>query len=312
MTFDAQKDDHPLFWAAADYLENRCYFFKGIFKKLKQVGMDYDLAEDLCRNCYNHVGQDMEIYLEKVHSLIEFSVEFLRLQMHLHKTGRYLYANFKEVEEHVYSNPGRKLSGPWYTWALYFSQIFWVIHWEVMRFFLTAYCRPGKAAGTVLEVPTGTGIFIALFLKHNPGWKGTGVDLSDSSIAFTRDVLSWYHLENDRVSLIKHDIYTWQPEERFDRIMCGEFLEHLENPLGVLKKMNALLKPDGRVFITVAVYAAMIDHIYLYHSADEVREHIREAGFLPEEELVQAVFDNKDPEGRDTPVNYCAILRKVR
>jgi hypothetical protein len=54
----------------------------------------------------------------------------------------------------------------------------------------------------------------------------------------------------------------------------------------------------------------MIDHIYLYYSADDVRDHIREAGFLPEKELVQAVFEKVSPEGRNTPVNYCAILKR--
>jgi 2-polyprenyl-3-methyl-5-hydroxy-6-metoxy-1,4-benzoquinol methylase len=311
MVFDAQREAYPLFWAAANHLESNCYFFKDVLAKLNRIGIDYPFAEELCRNCYHYSRKDKKTYLENVHSLIEFSVEFLRLQMHLHKTGGYLYKNFKEVEDNVYNNPNRKLSGPWYTWALYFSQIFWVTHWNVMKFFRSVYCKTDKETGEALEVPTGTGIFITLFLNYNPGWRGTGVDLSDSAIAFTKDVLSWYHIEPERMSLIKDNIYTWQTEKRFDRILCGEFLEHLEDPLGVLKKLHSLLKPDGKVFITVAVYASMIDHIYLYRSADEVRKHIREAGLVPTQELVQAVFEKRDPEGRDTPVNYCAILEKA-
>ena len=94
--------------------------------------------------------------------------------------------------------------------------------------------------------------------------------------------------------------------------MCGEFLEHLEDPLGCLKKLNRLLKDDGKLFLTVAVYAAMIDHIYLYRSAQEVRNHIIEAGFKIEKELVQTVFDkdSSDPEKENIPISYAAILTK--
>jgi SAM-dependent methyltransferase len=310
--FDDQKDTHPLFYAAASFLEDKAYFFKDVLRTLKRTGMDYDFAEELCRHCYEHVGENMDAYLENVRSLIEFSVEFLRLQKHLHDTGEYLYGSFQEVKENVYDDPGRELSGPWYTWALYFSQIFWVTHWEVMRFFRSEYCPTNQNVGSVLEVPTGTGIYLAVFLRGNPEWRGTGVDLSDSSIAFTRDVHTWYGVAEDRISLVRDDIYTWDSGCRYDRIMCGEFLEHLEDPQGVLRKIRMLLAPDGRVFITVAVYAAMIDHIYLYRSAEEVRVQIREAGLVPERELLQPVFTGRDPEERNTPVNYCAILKPAQ
>ena len=56
----------------------------------------------------------------------------------------------------------------------------------------------------------------------------------------------------------------------------------------------------------------MIDHIYLYESAEHVRKEIREAGFSIEKELVQAVFekDEADPEKSKIPVSYGAILSK--
>jgi len=57
---------------------------------------------------------------------------------------------------------------------------------------------------------------------------------------------------------------------------------------------------------------AHIDHIYLYKNAEEVRNHIRKAGFFIEKELVQASFekDEADPEKSKIPVSYAAILSK--
>ena len=93
-------------------------------------------------------------------------------------------------------------------------------------------------------------------------------------------------------------------------ILCGEFLEHLEDPLGALKKLYSILDDDGELFLTVAVYAAMIDHIYLYKSVQEVRDQILDAGFGIKSELVQNVFQRGKSEGAETPINYSAILTK--
>lgn len=309
MIYEDLKEKYPIFVETVNYLEENCYFFKSTLQKIKEIGLDYELAEKLCRDCLNHVSGEKKKYFERVHTLIDFSVEFLRLQLHLHKTGKYLYSSYEQLDKYVYSDPNRKLKGPWYTWALYFSQIFWVTHWNVLKFFLTDFVGKKGEQGDVLEVPTGTGIFIALFLAKKPGWKGVGVDLGETSIEFTKNTLSWNNITYDRMKLIKEDIYKWETDKKFDSIICGEFLEHVEDPLGVLKKLKILLKPDGWIFLTVAVYASMIDHIYLYHSADEVREHIKQAGLEPEKELVQAVFEKKNPEEKNTPVNYCAILK---
>lgn len=310
MIFDNVRDKYPLFSATANYLESKCYFFRSTLNDIKMIGLDYDLAEKLCNACYDHCGRIDETYFQKVGALIEFSVEFLRLQMHLNKTGKYLYSTHDEVIKYVYDNSERELKGPWYMWALYFSQIFWVTHWRVLKFFLTEFVPSVKDEGVVLEVPTGTGIFITQFLLNKPRWKGVGVDLGETSIQFTKDVLSWNNIGVDRVNLIHDDIYNYNEDHKYDCIMCGEFLEHVEDPLKILKRLAYLLDSGGKIFLTVAVYASMIDHIYLYNSADDVRSHINEAGLVVEKEFVQAVFKNVDPESRNTPVNYCAVLGK--
>ena len=77
-----------------------------------------------------------------------------------------------------------------------------------------------------------------------------------------------------------------------------------------MKRLKSLLKSGGKLFITAAVWAAHIDHIFLYESSEQVREHIRKADLKIEKELVQAVFekDESDPEKEKIPVSYAAIL----
>ena len=59
----------------------------------------------------------------------------------------------------------------------------------------------------------------------------------------------------------------------------GEVLEHVENPLGMLEKINVLLKPTGKAFVTTVINAPAVDHIFLFENAEVVLDMVREAGF---------------------------------
>jgi SAM-dependent methyltransferase len=241
------------------------------------------------------------------------SYEFLKLQVKLEKTGKYLFSTFEEVENEVYSQNSSKLHGPDYLWGLYFSEIFWKIHHGFTNFFLDEFTSQKLKKGKVLEVPSGTGFFLSEFLRINPEWYGMGVDLADTAIDFSKKIFAANKISDDSYSILKEDFLKFSEGEKFDRIICGEFLEHLEDPLIVLNKIKRILKDNGKVFITVAVWAAHIDHIYLYKNATEVRDHLHRAGFNIEKELVQAVFerDKLNPEKAKIPVSYAAVLSKL-
>jgi 2-polyprenyl-3-methyl-5-hydroxy-6-metoxy-1,4-benzoquinol methylase len=238
------------------------------------------------------------------------SIKFLRLQKNLEKTGKYLYSTFEEVEKNEYNTNNKDSDGPDYLWGLYFSEIFWKIHHNFFNFSLNDFMSGLPATGKVLEVPSGTGLFLCEFLINNPNWLGVGIDLADSSIKFSQKLLQINNIPNNSYKILKMNFHQLEPNEKYDRILCGEFLEHLEDPLAALKKLKSLLKDDGKLFITVAVWAAHVDHIFLYESSDQVREHIRKADLKIEKELVQAVFekDEAEPEKEKIPVSYAAIL----
>ncbi|MDN3512442.1 MAG: class I SAM-dependent methyltransferase [Candidatus Jettenia sp.] len=53
------------------------------------------------------------------------------------------------------------------------------------------------------------------------------------------------------------------PDERYDNILCSEVLEHIENPLEGIKEMKRILKPGGKVIITVPGTSLL--HFSPYH-----------------------------------------------
>lgn len=65
----------------------------------------------------------------------------------------------------------------------------------------------------------------------------------------------------------------------------GEVLEYVEQPLKMLKKIRSLLSDEGRAFITTVINAPAVDHIYLFHSQEEVLAMAQEAGFDIEEHI---------------------------
>lgn len=311
MTFAHLQAKFPRFVTIANHFEARHGLFMAKpLLQLRESEPDYAFAEKLCEDAYALCGGDEQKLLENADTMVEFSLEFLLLQRELEKTGRYKYTTFQEVDEQVYRNPDLPLYGPPYIWAMYFTQAFWVSHCRVWRFFLAEFAGSpaSPSGGSVMEIPSGNGLFLTHFLLQNPSWKGVALDLSEVSIEFSDRMLSLNGVR-DRVDVKKEDFFRYAGDKSFDRIICGEFLEHVEDPLSVLVKLRTLLRPDGRLFLTAAVWAANIDHIYLYKSAQEVRDHIRAAGLEIERELVQNVFANKQPEDERTAINYSAILK---
>lgn len=276
---------------------------QSIPKRLEEPGYDPVFAQRICRLSFEKSGGDLERYGKALTDFIALSEEFVRLQIELDATGHYKYSNYDEVRAAVYDNAdvmeSRYLNG------LLLSQAFWINHYKMLMYFVEHFCRPASATGTLLEVPSGTGIFISEFARLNPGWTATALDLSESSVAFTREVS---RLNGADVNAIKSDVFELPEDRRFDRIICGELLEHLEQPELLLEKLARLLDPKGTIFLTTAIWAANIDHIYLYVSAREARDMIAKY-FTIDSEQVLNVKDGAGPDDEKTPINYACIGR---
>lgn len=309
MIFDDLRETYPRFVRVAHHLEETSpIFMASALRQLRESRPDYQFAEKVCADAYALCDGDEARVLDLASNFVEFTMEFLYLQRQLEKTGRYRFSTLREVEEHVYNDPTHKLAGAPYMWVLYFSRVFWGTHGRVWQFFLDCFATRLSSRGRVLDVPSGNGLFLTHFLLQNPGWSGVGVDISDTAIRFATHLLAANAL-TDRAAVQKQDFFALDHSERFDRVICSEFLEHVEDPLAAIRQLAALVRPDGRVFLTAAVWTAFVDHIYLYESAQQVREHIRQAGFLIEAEFVQSVFPGTDPEQPRTAVGYTAVLR---
>ena len=86
-------------------------------------------------------------------------------------------------------------------------------------------------------------------------------------------------------TLIEGYFETFEPKEKFDLIVMGFVLEHVENPISILKRYREFLTPNGRIVIAVpnakslnrryGLAMGMIDDIYALNEADLQLGHLR-------------------------------------
>src|SRR3954468_17065725 len=106
MIFDSQRAACPRFVGIADHLEKTfALFMRKPLIALRDSNPDYAFCEKLCEDAFELCDRDERKLLERAETLVDFSMEFLELQRELDATGRYRYATFAEVDEHVYSDP---------------------------------------------------------------------------------------------------------------------------------------------------------------------------------------------------------------
>ena len=106
------------------------------------------------------------------------------------------------------------------------------------------------------------------------------------------------------------NVFDFADEPVYDFITMGDVLEHVEEPQELLSKLKRLLAPGGRVYLTTPANAPMLDHIYLFRNAQEIRDLIHECGFAIEFEVKQYAVDIPDlrAEQMKIPMMFGAFL----
>lgn len=252
---------------------------------------DYLISEnktiDFGISCYLHMIDDMQ----------EESLKFQR-------DGKYSNNSFEDVAERIYNNPEIMT---YHMHGLVLAQFLWYDQIKRFTFFYENLVRLGSNSNKYLEIGGGHGLYIYEALELLPNVSQFDmVDISQSSLDLAKGIIS-----DNRVVYTHKNIFDFEDEENFDIITLGEVLEHVEDPMSLLKKISRLLSPNGVSFITTPINSPMIDHIYLFKNADEIRELFDLAGFeIIEEKL--AVSYNKSisyAEKFKAPIMYAAFIK---
>jgi SAM-dependent methyltransferase len=95
-------------------------------------------------------------------------------------------------------------------------------------------------SGTVLDVGSGLGVFPARM--RDAGWTVTALDPDARAIA---------HLDELGIAGLRADFLTVEPERlgRHDLVTFNKVLEHVADPVAMLTRARAALRPGGTVYV---------------------------------------------------------------
>lgn len=235
-------------------------------------------------------------YLKMIGDFNEEMLDFVR-------TGKYRNTSFDEVNRAMYNNPDVMVS---HMHGLLLSQFLWKHHYSVYQYFKNSIQKytPIK---TYLEIGAGHGLYLeAAMEKIGDGCTFEALDISESSLELTKSLI-----KSDKVLYHLKNVFDYGDDEKKDFITMGEVLEHVEDPLSLLKKIKNLIKPEGTIFITTPTNAPSMDHIYLFNTVQEIRDLIDEAGLeiVSESYFVSEDVDLEKAEKRKIATLYASFLK---
>jgi len=230
----------------------------------------------------------------------------LKEQFYFQRHGRYRHSSYADVAASVYQNEDYMKR---YMYGLALTTYLWPNHRVIHRCFVDAF--PRQQEGQYLEIGPGHGVYFMDAMRLGRYRRHLGIDISQTSIALTRSLLSSGNFgQFSNYEFVCADFLTDQVDGSFQAVVMGEVLEHVENPLAFLKKIRSLVDHKAFVFVTTAINAPAIDHIYLYDSPEAVTDMAVAAGFrvLKAQTAPYPGLTLQDSLVKKLPVNIALVM----
>jgi SAM-dependent methyltransferase len=100
-----------------------------------------------------------------------------------------------------------------------------------------------KKTGKFLDVGCATGFFI-YGIKNHSAWEVYGTDFGESAIRFAKEKLGLNAFHGDLASI-------HFPDDHFDYVHMNNVLEHVPNPVPLLKECHRIVKRNGIFYLSV-------------------------------------------------------------
>lgn len=251
-------------------------------------------------------GVSIEFLAESYNTIVR---DTLKEQLYFQRYGRYRHSTYAGVADAVYQNDGYMKR---YMYGLALTSFLWPNHREIHRFFVQ--CLPQDKDGAYLEIGPGHGVFFLTAMRRSKYRNFTGVDISQTSVEQTRALISSGFFGLFSNYQLQHADFVTSANLRpgFDAVVMGEVLEHVEDPLRFLCRIEELAAPGAFIFVTTAINAPAIDHIYLFPSPESVRLICEQSKLQIAQELVvpYAGLSVEDSQKQRLPVNIAMVLTK--
>lgn len=272
----------------------------------KLSGEDYQLLEAYIRYCAdNGIGLS---YLSQSYDLI--TKDTLREQFYFRRRKRYRYSTYAEVASSVYYNDTYMNM---YMHGLALTSFFWPNHIKMRRYFEQTI--PKQDRGKYIEIGPGHGFYFMKAMRITKFEHFLGVDISPSSVMMTRSILESGHFGAfSNYEIVESDFLLWSTDSKFDAVVMGEVLEHVESPQEFMLKICEITHMASYIYVTTCINAPAIDHIYQFKSFDDLRNMIEKCDLYIKDHLILPynTLSLEESEKHLLPVNIALVLGKSR
>jgi 2-polyprenyl-3-methyl-5-hydroxy-6-metoxy-1,4-benzoquinol methylase len=262
--------------------------------------------------------RDLESYLEYARSLglrLEYLAacydvivkDTLAQQIYFRRHGRYRHSSYADVAGDVYRNPEYMAM---YMHGLAITAYLWPNHRAMRRWFDGRF--PEKRSGDYLEIGPGHGFYFMEAIRRGGYSRYLGVDISETSVDMTRRILdSGFFGKFGNWEVQQADFLSWRrPDRRFQAVVMGEVLEHVEDPGAFLRKIREVSMPGAFIYATTCINAAAVDHIFLFRSKEDVFRLVESQGLSVRDFLLLPYngLSVEESERKNLPMNIALVL----
>ena len=233
----------------------------------------------------------------------DFCIETMQEQLYFQKFKTYRSIKEKKNNLELY-NSSYKMKK--YMIALMLTQIYWHSHVKIFQWYKSQIKKISPK--NFLEIGSGHGL-LSKELLNKKNITGNICDISQQSLNFSKKIISNFSNGNN-INFKKIDFFDLNPNEKFDFIIMGEVIEHVEHPLKFLKKVKSLMTNNSKIFISTCANCAQLDHKYHFKNISQIKSLIYKSRLKIKSELVSP--SENIPKSRwikdKISINYCAIL----
>lgn len=203
-----------------------------------------------------------------VDAFVQFSYEVNKAQARYEAEGHYEHSTFAECYEEYYSQDDFMDD---YLWGVYLTNFLWAHHAEIGFFYEDRFLAKLAPGGTIRELAPGHGGWGVWALKRLPEARLEGFDISPHSIELATALASAAGVGNRATYRERNALeLPLNGEALVDACVCNFLMEHLEDPDGLIRVIAAQLRPHGTAFLSGALTAAQVDHIYEFKYESEL------------------------------------------
>jgi Methyltransferase domain len=211
-----------------------------------------------------------------VDAFVRFTTSVNMSQARYERAGHYENKTFQDCLTGLYNE---KESMDDYLLGVYLTNFLWAHHAEICFRFEDSFLKRLGDVKTLVEIAPGHGGWGALALKHLHFARLVGYDISPSSIGLATDLMAGAGFSNRATYELKDALdLEVVPAQSADAVICNFLIEHLERPDKLYAVIHHLLKPGGQWFLTGAITAAQVDHIYEFRFESELVRMAEAAG----------------------------------